>query len=179
MTGSASARGRSGLALGKPSGFVGWLLRQPVRLYEHDLGWLLGHRFMEIAHYGRKSGRIHRSVVEVVRFDAATKEVIVVSAWRGHTDWYRNIQSHPALEIRIGPLRFAPQQRFLTPDETVHEMQSYVHEHRLAGRLMPWLFGIDMRGPQDEWRANVADFFKGVSFRPAVAQPIAAASPPS
>ena len=100
-----------GVARRRPSGLGAWLLRLPVLLYCLDLGWLLGYRFAQITHRGRKSGRIYRSVVEVVRFDPATREVVVLSAWRGRTDWYRNLQAAPALEINIGRLRFVPEQR--------------------------------------------------------------------
>ncbi|MBV9897459.1 MAG: nitroreductase family deazaflavin-dependent oxidoreductase [Chloroflexi bacterium] len=145
---------------------MAWLLRQPAGLYARNLGWLLGDRFAELTHEGRKSRRIYHSVVEVARFDRATHEVIVVSAWEGRTDWYCNIQMRAALEVRTGRLRFVPHQRFLTPEETLQEMQLYLARNQVAVRLMPWLFGIEVRGPESLWRSDVMDFFKGLSFRP-------------
>lgn len=50
-----------------PGGILAWLLRRPVHLYQLGLGWILASRFAEITHRGRKTRRIYRSVVEVVR----------------------------------------------------------------------------------------------------------------
>ena len=174
LSGVPGRQSRAGLGIDRkrPSGPAAWLLRLPLVLYEHDLGWLLGHRFVEVTHRGRRSGQLHRSVVEVARFDPRTHEVIVVSAWQGRTDWYRNIQAQAALQIRTGHLRFTPAQRLLSPEETWREMESYVCRNPLALRLMPWLFAIDMRAPNDTVRAAAMDFFKGVSFRPREAIPL-------
>jgi deazaflavin-dependent oxidoreductase (nitroreductase family) len=145
---------------------VGRLLRLPALLYRLGLGWVLGHRFAAITHRGRRSGRVHRSVVEVVRFDPVGREVVVASAWGGRTDWYRNLRAEPALEVRTGRLRFVPEQRLLSADETFAEVRGYARRHPLAARLMPWLFGVHPNAPEAVARAEVAGFFKGVRFRP-------------
>jgi deazaflavin-dependent oxidoreductase (nitroreductase family) len=159
--------GGHGLARRRPTGWVARLARLPVGLYRLHLGWLLGHRFAQITHRGRRSGRLYRSVVEVVRFDHASREVVVLAGWRGQTDWYRNLQAAPAVEIRTGRLRFVPQQRLLGPEETVRELDGYVHRHPVVARWLARLFGIDWRSA-----ADVADFFKAVSFRPLEARPV-------
>ncbi len=156
-----------GVATAKPSGLLALLLRAPTVLYALGLGWLLGGRFVELTHRGRRSGLIHWTVVEVTRFDRATREVIVMSAWHGRTDWYRNIQAEPALEVRLGRLRFVPEQRLLDAAETVREMRDYLRRYPFAVRLLPVLFGIDPRGPEAASREAIAEFFKGVAFRPA------------
>jgi hypothetical protein len=93
---------------------------------------------------------VYRPIIEAGRFDALTHEVVVVSAWRGHTDWFRNIQANiqaqPALEIRVGGLRFEPR--------------------AAAARSMPWLCGIDPGTKRTSCGADVTDCFEGVSFRP-------------
>lgn len=57
----------------RPRGLVKRLLRLPALLYERDLGWLLGHRFLLLTHRGRTSGRTYRTVLEVLQFDPATR----------------------------------------------------------------------------------------------------------
>lgn len=47
------------------------VLRAPLVLYRHRLGWLLGRRFVYLAHRDRASGRRRETVVEVVRYDPA------------------------------------------------------------------------------------------------------------
>ncbi len=92
----------------------------------------------------------------------------MVSAWRGETDWYGNTRAQPALEIRTGRLRFTPEQRLLTPAESFREMDLYLRHHPVAARMLPWLFGIDLRGSRDGARQQIEDFFRGVSFSPRV-----------
>jgi F420H(2)-dependent quinone reductase len=56
-------------------------------------------------------------VLEVIRYDPATRESVVPSGWGERSDWYRNIKASPALEVQTGGERYVPVQRFLAPDE--------------------------------------------------------------
>src|ERR1043165_3738317 len=62
------------------------IFKLPILLYQLHLGWLLGKRFMQITHVGRRSGKVRKSILAVLRFDEKTKEIYAVSAWRG-SDW--------------------------------------------------------------------------------------------
>ncbi len=55
------------------------LLRGPVLLYDWNLGWLLGSRFLLVTHVGRRSGRRYRTVLEVIGRLSASGEFVVVS----------------------------------------------------------------------------------------------------
>ena len=81
----------------KPKGLLKWTFRLPLYLYRWHLGWLLGHRFLMLTHLGRKSGRRRQTVLEVVHYDFKTKECIVIAGYGAQSDWYRNIQAHPAI----------------------------------------------------------------------------------
>ncbi|HWD43055.1 MAG TPA: hypothetical protein VHM23_04920 [Actinomycetota bacterium] len=61
----------------RPGPIVRWLLRAPGLLYDRHAGWLLGHRFLRLTHLGRRSGRRHRTVLEVVGTGQAPGEVVV------------------------------------------------------------------------------------------------------
>jgi hypothetical protein len=60
--------------------------RLPIYLYRLNLGWLLGHRFLLLVHRGRRSGLRRETVLEVVRYNPATKESVVLSAWGERAD---------------------------------------------------------------------------------------------
>src|SRR5512147_2882437 len=74
------------------------IFKLPVFLYRLHLGWLLGKRFMQLTHVGRRSGKVRRTVLAVLRFDEKTQAIYAVSAWKG-SDWYYNIQASPALQL--------------------------------------------------------------------------------
>lgn len=94
-----------------------WLLGLPVPLYRHRLDRLLGHRFLLLTHRGRHTGRRRQSLLEVVRYDPIREESTVVAGWGRQTQWYRNLQAHPALAVQTAGRRYAPIQRFLSSEE--------------------------------------------------------------
>jgi deazaflavin-dependent oxidoreductase (nitroreductase family) len=150
-----------------PTRLMRWCFRIPLWLYRANLGWLLGHRLARLTHRGRRTGQIHQTVVEVVRFDPHTREIVVAAAWGGQTDWYRNIQQSPALEVRSGRLSYLPSQRFLTPDETYQELRRYTQRHPWVARhVLPRLLGLPVDGPESQRRDAVDATLRGVAFRP-------------
>ncbi|MGH3739659.1 MAG: nitroreductase family deazaflavin-dependent oxidoreductase [Micromonosporaceae bacterium] len=148
-----------------PQGLLRLLLRAPVWVYRARLGWLFGHRLVYLAHRGRRSGRRRETVLEVVRYDKAVPEVYVVAGWGARADWYRNLRTHPALEVRIGAGTFRePYQRFLEPDETVQLLLAYRDAHPRAWRRLAPLMGLPADPRQDEAAVRRTP---AVAFRPA------------
>jgi deazaflavin-dependent oxidoreductase (nitroreductase family) len=74
----------------------------PIWLYRAHLGWLLGKRFLMLTHIGRKSGQLRQVVLEVVAHDEDTGAYFVAAGWRGHADWFLNIQANSAVQVNIG-----------------------------------------------------------------------------
>src|SRR6266851_234174 len=65
---------------------------------------------------GRRRGQVRTAVLEVVRYDHASSESIVVSGWGEREDWYRNIPAHSPLLVDTGSQRYASFHRFLTDE---------------------------------------------------------------
>jgi deazaflavin-dependent oxidoreductase (nitroreductase family) len=103
---------------------------------------MLGRTFMLLVHAGRKTGQPHLMTAMVMRFDPATREVIIFSGWGPLSDWVRNISARPALRVEVGRERFAPQHRFLSENESVAVARDFVRRHpyrvRLATRILDW-----------------------------------------
>jgi deazaflavin-dependent oxidoreductase (nitroreductase family) len=117
------------------------IMRMPLRAYRHGAGWLLGRTFLQLTHVGRHTGIPHRAVAMVLYDDRATGEVVICAAWGTDTDWYRNLQAGPALQVDIGRTSFTPQHRFLD-DEDAFEVGTRfraVHPWRL--RLLSAVLG--------------------------------------
>ncbi len=141
------------------------LARSPLYLYRLRLGWLMGHRFLVLTHRGRKTGRLRQTVLEVVRYDPRTREVVVAAGWGSRADWYRNLQVSPAVEILIAGDRYTPEQRFLSVEEVDAVLRDYVCRHTRTARLFARLFGFPLLGSDAERREGAAAL-PMVAFRP-------------
>jgi deazaflavin-dependent oxidoreductase (nitroreductase family) len=144
------------------------MFRAPVVLYRFGLGGLLGHEFLLLTHAGRRTGRIHETVLKVLRYDPVTRESIVASAWGTRTDWYRNIQARPALAVRTGGARYMPMVRTVPPDEAFAVFADWTRRQHGFAAVMLGQIGLSWDVPEAEQRAFVAGF-PFVAFRPAAA----------
>jgi deazaflavin-dependent oxidoreductase (nitroreductase family) len=134
------------------------LFRAPILLYRLGCGWLLGHQFLLLIHAGRRTGRIHDTVLKVLRYDPRTGESIVAAAWGKEADWYRNIQAQPALAVYTGRDRYVPAQRRLPADEAFAVFEDWTRRQRRFATLMLGQIGHAIDGPEAERRALVARF---------------------
>lgn len=148
----------------KAPSFLIPIFRLPLLLYRLRLGWLLGKRFMQITHVGRRTGKVHRTILAVLRFDDKTKEIYAVSAWKG-SDWYYNIQALPALKVETGSVSYIPKQRILTPEEITTAFMEYRRKHPIFSRLICRIPGWKWDSTYDEFLA-LARTLHGVDFSP-------------
>lgn len=141
MTKPTSTRDRPLLGLrSQPGRLALRFMRMPLNAYRHDKGHLLGHTFVEFDHVGRKTGKTYQAVAMVLRYDKATGEVVICRGWE--TDWYRNLQAHPATTVRLGRESFVPEQRLLIEEEAFDVGQQFRRDHpyrmRLISRILGW-----------------------------------------
>ncbi len=157
------------MAVSRPGPLLRAALRAPGLLYRVQLGGVLGHRFLLLVHRGRKSGLVHETVLEVVRYDPVRDESTVVSGWGRRSQWFRNIQAEPALEVRTAGRRFVPDQRVLDEDEAMEAIAGYERRNRLiepiVRRVLSRLAGFPYDGTEDARRRLVREL-PLVAFRP-------------
>ncbi|CAA9450456.1 MAG: hypothetical protein AVDCRST_MAG58-756 [uncultured Rubrobacteraceae bacterium] len=149
----------------RPKGALLFAFRLPIYLYRLKLGWSLGHHFLLLVHKGRKSGLLHQTVLEVVRYDPATEERVVLSARGEKADWYRNIEETPPLEFRTGGQRYVLQQRFMAPEEDYAVVAEYARRYPLAFRIFARVLGYPP-GEAKAVRREFASSLHLVAFRP-------------
>ncbi len=154
----------------KPRGLLKWGFKLPVALYRVRLGWLLGHRFLLLTHRGRKTGKTHQTVLEVVNYTRATHESAVLSAYGERADWYQNILAHPPVEVRTGGGCYVPQYRLLEPEERLAALRTYRQRYRRAFRAVMRFFGYPYDGSEEGLRALAGQVVM-VAFRPREAPP--------
>ena len=161
----------------KPGRLAVAVFRLPLKAYQHNAGPAAGRTFVMFTHVGRKTGQPHQTVAMVLRDNTATGEAVICAGWGPHTDWYRNLQAHPAVKVQLGGQTFTPQQRLLTETEAFDVVTQFRREHPHRLRLFSTVLGWgDLR---DDVR--VREYIRThpfVAFRPADAPaPQAAAAP--
>jgi deazaflavin-dependent oxidoreductase (nitroreductase family) len=105
------------------------LVRAPITLYRHGLGWVLGRRVLMLEHTGRRSGQARFVCLEVVDRPAPERAVIV-SGFGDRADWYQNLLADHACFVSVGRLRRIPgQARFMTSAEASATLDRYQHAH--------------------------------------------------
>ena len=105
------------------------LVRAPITLYRHGLGWVLGRRVLMLEHTGRRSGQARFVCLEVVE-RPAPERVAIVSGFGERVQWYQNLKAHPACLVSTGLLRRVPAQaRFLAPGEALAVLGRYQSAH--------------------------------------------------
>ncbi|MEO6090189.1 MAG: nitroreductase family deazaflavin-dependent oxidoreductase [Umezawaea sp.] len=155
-----------GLVDRKPSGLVKHLLRAPILLYRAGLGRVVGHRFLYLAHTGRRSGLRREVVLEVVRYYPDTPEVVVVAGWGNRADWYRNLRAAPALEVRVGVYRWiAPNHRYLSSEEVQAVLERYQRTHPRTWRRLVPVLGMAVDPDDPRWN-ELASSLPAVAFTP-------------
>jgi deazaflavin-dependent oxidoreductase (nitroreductase family) len=140
------------------------IFKLPLLLYRTGLGWVFGKRFMLLTHIGRRSGKVRKTVLAVLRFDENTKEIMAISAWSA-SDWYHNIQSSPALQVETGFVRYAPVQRSLSTDEIATLFEEYRRKHPVFSRIVCRIPGWKWDSSHEEF-IELARTLRGVAFRP-------------
>ena len=133
----------------RPGDLIGQLLRLPIVIDRIGLGRLLGNRILIVEHVGRRSGRLHRTPLEVVVHDSRRREWVVIAAWSTRPDWLVNLEHRPAAAVRVaGHRHVAPVQRFLDEQERLDALVAYGLAHGWTFRALSRTFGWgDLRTP--------------------------------
>jgi deazaflavin-dependent oxidoreductase (nitroreductase family) len=122
--------------MARPGPILSRALRLPVVLYDIGAGRLLGHRFLLLSHRGRRSGRLHRTMLEVVDWDPGRREAVVMSGFGPRSNWLLNVLAGGAVEVRIASLRFEPVLRSLGPEEAARALAGYERRNRVFAPLV-------------------------------------------
>jgi deazaflavin-dependent oxidoreductase (nitroreductase family) len=152
-----------------PSPLTRLLLRAPLVLYSAHAGWLLGHRFLCLTHRGRRSGKLHRVVVEAIAWRPDRQEAVVMAGFGRRSQWYQNILAGGACAVQLGRLRFIPEVRTLDAQEAAAAVADYERRNRAAAPLiravLSRLAGFAYDG-SDAGRLQVVERLPLVAFRP-------------
>lgn len=136
-----------------PHGLTRMLLRLPIWLFRVHLGWILGNRFLQLTHTGRKSGLPHETILEVLQYDKVSDTYYILAGWGEKSDWVRNVEKTPKVEINAGHRHFHAMATRLSPDEAELKVLDYARRNPLAIRVLPRLMGYLLDGTEEDFRA--------------------------
>ena len=128
----------------KPKGVFKLILGAPKWVYRARLGGVLGSRFCMLEHYGRKSGRIYQTPLEVVERDG--DRYTVCSGTGPKADWYLNLHARPAHGLWVGSRLYTVEQRFLPDDEAAETLARYEVAHTKAAKKLEEAMGVAYDG---------------------------------
>lgn len=96
----------------------------------------MGGRFLRLTHYGRRTGRAHDTVLEVVHRDKGRDTYYVASAWGARSAWVGNISANPKVILTVGKRRMEATAERVLPTQAEEVMRAYGRRHPLALRLL-------------------------------------------
>ncbi len=132
-------------------------------------GHLPGRTFVTFVHTGRNTGLPHEAIAMVLRYDEATREVVICAAWGPDTDWVRNLRAGPATRAQLGNESFIPDHRFLSDEEAFEVLHYFGSHHPARLRLLSTALGWgDLRSD-----GAARDFVRShpfIAFRPSARQ---------
>lgn len=129
------------------------LYRLPIRLFHLHLGWLLMGHFLLLTHIGRKSGMARQTVLEVLLHDRTKDVYYVMAGWGERSDWVKNIEKTPQVEISVGRRHVHAIAKRLPPEEAESKVIAYGRQHPRLIRSLPRLLGYRTDGTEEDLRA--------------------------
>lgn len=161
---------RAAMTSPAPGRALRWSLAVPALLHRAGLGPLLGHRSLRLVTTEPSTGHRRETVLAVLRYDPATEEAVVLSAWGFHTGWLADLEAGGVPEVRIGRAAFRPTYRLLGVTEAEAVLAAYERQNRLSAPIVRRLLGGLLGRPYDgspSARRQVVIERPLVGFRPA------------
>ena len=130
----------------------GWLktaFRVPNSLYANGFGRLLGHRFLQLTHTGRRTGRRHEVVLEVVRYDRRSGEATVICGFGQQADWLRNVRGGGPVWVDFGHGPSPAAYRDVSLDEAEEVYAAYERRNWVVAPGVRWTLTALLGWPYD------------------------------
>ena len=131
------------------------LFRLGLRAFEH--GWLrgaFGVRWMRLETRGRRSGRAHPVLLDVIGRDPSSGTIYVQPARGRDADWFRNVLHDPHVICDSGRGSRPAVAHELAPQEAAAVLDRWVASHRRYARFVAKRLGWHGDGSAAAWLAS-------------------------
>lgn len=137
---------------GRPAAALRLLFKLPVAMHRLGLrGWerLVGARWMLITTTGRKTGKPHRVMVDVIGRNESSDTYYVAAAYGSNADWVRNVRAHSSVRAQVGPRDFAATVTPLSSFSTEALLTEFMRRNPMYARMAMVLAGLKFRDQDD------------------------------
>ena len=133
-----------------PKGLKLKLFRAPRYDYHLKLGFLFGERFIHLKHWGRKSGQLKETVIEVIDQDKTNGVLYSASGFGKQSQWFKNISVNNAVFVTLRNTEFEASASVLSADEATEVLLRYVKVHPNSIKSVARLSGYEMDGSEKD-----------------------------
>ena len=140
----------------RPGRFLLFFFRMPAILYRIGLGFLLPMQML-LTTIGRKTGKPHRVVVDIVKHDKDKDIYFINAGWGLRSDWFRNLIANPNVQVQIARRKFSGRATVLPLKEGGDILVEFINQHPNYVRLMMRIIGIEIRFNEEEIRSLVSE----------------------
>lgn len=143
-----------------PNGLKLKLFRAPLYLYRFKLGFLMGERFILLEHWGRKSGNLNETVIEVIDQDKTDRKIFSASGFGEKSQWFKNIVVNGSVFVSIKNEKYKAIARVLPGNEATEVLLRYVKAHPKSIKGVARLSGYEI----DDTEQDVIEFSRIVKI---------------
>jgi deazaflavin-dependent oxidoreductase (nitroreductase family) len=112
-----------------PKGLKLKLFRAPIYIYRFGVGFILGERFIRLKHWGRVSGNLNETVIEVIDQDKPSGKVYSASGFGEKSQWFKNIILNENIYITIKSKEYKAKARVVSEEEAEDILLRYAESH--------------------------------------------------
>lgn len=132
-----------------PGRLLLFFFRLPLVLYRVRLGNLMFFQML-LKTVGRKTGRQHRVLVDILEHSKAEDVYYVNAAFGSRSHWYLNIEANPNVHGQVGGRKFVARATILPSREAADVLVRFVRRHRRYVRVMMRVIGVKTGFSEDE-----------------------------
>ena len=133
-----------------PKGLKLILFRAPLYFYHLKLGFLFGERFIHLKHWGRKSGQLKETVIEVIDQDKTNGTLYSASGFGEQSQWFKNISVNNAVFVTLRNTEFEASASVLSADEATEVLLRYLKVYPHSIKSVARLSGYEIDGSEKD-----------------------------
>jgi deazaflavin-dependent oxidoreductase (nitroreductase family) len=131
----------------RPNRLWKFLFKVPLLMYNIGIrGWerLIKVQFMKITTKGRRTGKPHSVLVDVINHDVDNDVYYVSSAYGAGADWMKNIKVNPVFDAQVWKRKFKAVAEQVTEEIGRELLFNYIDEHRYYVNSLYKMIGTDL-----------------------------------